>query len=418
MRILLVLSMVPQADGVGAIPKLLHAQLLGLRERNDVTVVGSFGELPGQAQAAEELMRSDLDAHFVDRRRSRSPFRRWSVRAQLAAGWGTRPWPWRAVSATAGVQPTLDRLAAGHSFDVVAVEEDLMSVLRFPPGVPTVLTEHEAFQAPASSWRAQRLRERPEQLLRVHDWRRWGRFQQAAWERADLIQVYSEGDAAEIGKRSPQAAERVRVNPFGLVPPTPADPARAEPDTALFTGTFTHPPNRDAARWLASEIMPAVRTRIPGARLLIAGSAPPREILDLAGPGVEVIANAPSMDPHLEAASVVIAPVRTGGGMRMKVLEAMARGKAVVTTPLGAEGFTGFGADPPLAIGADAAAMASATAGLLADDAERDELGRRARDFAIRHHSPEAWALRLEEVYEEARDTATTGQPKLSSRKT
>ena len=118
------------------------------------------------------------------------------------------------------------------------------------------------------------------------------------------------------------------------------------------------------------------------------------------------------MEPHLEAAAVVIAPVRTGGGMRMKVLEAMARGKAVVTTPLGSEGFCGFGADPPLALGADAAAVALATADLLADDARRDALGQRARNFAISHHSPEAWALRLEKVYEEARDaTARTNRP-------
>src|SRR5690349_15195259 len=119
MRILLVVSMVPQADGIGAIPKLLHAQLLGLRRRNDVTLVGSFGEPPGQAKAAAALMSSDLDAHFVDRCRSRSPLRRWSVRAQLAASWAARPWPWRAVSATAGVQEALDRLAADRSFDVV-----------------------------------------------------------------------------------------------------------------------------------------------------------------------------------------------------------------------------------------------------------------------------------------------------------
>jgi glycosyltransferase involved in cell wall biosynthesis len=403
MKILLVVSMVPQADGIGAIPKLLHAQLLGLRKRNDVTVVGSFGELPGQAEAAEALMRSDLDAHFVDRRRSRSALRRLSVRAQLAAGWAARPWPWRAVSATAGVQPTLDRLAADRSFDVVAAEEDLMSVLRLPEGVPVVLTEHEAFQAPASSWRAPRLRERPERMLRVRDWRRWDRFQIAAWERADLIQVYSEGDRAEIERRSPAAAARVRVNPFGLVSPPAADPAEEEPDLVLFAGTFTHLPNRDAALWLAEEIMPAVRARRPEARLRLVGSAPPREVLELAGPGIEVIADTPSMEPHLEAAAVVVAPVRTGGGMRMKVLEAMARGKAVVTTALGAEGFTGFDSEPPLAIADGSEAFAGETAALLDDEPRRRAIGAGAREFAEAHHSPEAWALRLERVYAEAR---------------
>jgi glycosyltransferase involved in cell wall biosynthesis len=403
MRILLVVSMVPQADGVGAIPKLLHAQLAGLRERHDITLVGSFGELAGQAAAADALMRSDLDAHFVDRRRSRSPLRRWRVRAQLAANWVARPWPWRAVCAIAGVQPTLDHLAATRRFDVVAVEEDLMSVLRFPAGVPTVLTEHEAFHAPATSWRASRLRERPERALRVRDWRRWRGFQLEAWERADLIQVYSESDAAEIEKRSPRIADRVRVNPFGLAPPAPADPSRAEPGTVLFAGTFTHLPNRDAALWLASEIMPAVRARHPAARLLLVGSTPPREVLDLAGPNVDVIADVASMRPHLEAADVVIAPVRNGGGMRMKVLEAMAMEKAVVTTSLGAEGFTGFEPELPFVVADDAEGIAAAIATLLAEDNLRRDLGRRAREFACRHHSPEAWSARLEAVYEEAR---------------
>ncbi|MCW2987121.1 MAG: glycosyl transferase group 1 [Solirubrobacterales bacterium] len=407
MRILLVVPMVPQADGIGAIPKLLHAELVGLRERHDITVVGSFGELTGQAEAAASLMRSDLDAHFVDRRRSRSPLRRWSVRTRLAAGWATRPWPWRAVSATAGVQPALDRLATDRSFDLVAVEEDLMSVLRFPRGVPVVLTEHEAFQAPATSWRAQRLRERPERLLRVRDWRRWKSFQLAAWERADLIQVYSEGDAAEIGKRSPRVAERIRVNPFGLVAPPLADPARVEPDTVLFAGTFTHLPNRDAALWLANEIMPRVRDRHPDAQLRLVGSAPPREVLALAGAKVDVIADVTSMTPHLEAAAVVIAPVRNGGGMRMKVLEAMAMRKAVVTTALGAEGFTGFGADPPLLVADSAPGLAAATAELLGDESRRLALADRARAFAVEHHGPAAWARRLEVVYEEALGAAS-----------
>jgi polysaccharide biosynthesis protein PslH len=133
------------------------------------------------------------------------------------------------------------------------------------------------------------------------------------------------------------------------------------------------------------------------------GSAPPREVLDLAGPGVEVIADAPSMEPHLEAASVVLAPVRSGGGMRMKVLEAMARRKAVVTTSLGAEGFTGFEPEPPFLVADDGEAIAAATAELLADAGRRHALAQRARSFAERHHSPEAWATRLEVVYEEAR---------------
>jgi polysaccharide biosynthesis protein PslH len=404
MRILLAVSMVPQADGLGAIPKLLHAQLLGLRTRHQVTVVGSYGDLPGQAEAAQELMRAgDLTAHFADRRRSSSPRRRWRVRAQLASAWMTKPWPWRAVSATGGVQAMVDRAAAEGRFDVVALEEDLMAVLRLPAGTPVVLTEHEAFQAPAAGWRAARLRERPEMWLRRRDWARWTEFRRSAWTRADLVQVYSRGDAEAISSTAPGLSSRVRVNPFGLVPPPASDPGAETPGTILFTGTFTHLPNREAALWLAREILPAVRAREPQARLRIVGSAPPAEIRGLAGPGIEVVADAPEMEPHLQAAAVVVAPVRSGGGMRMKVLEAMARGKAVVTTSLGAEGFTSIDPQPPLAIADEGEAIAAALAELLGDDEGRRRLGHEAREFTLRHHTPEAWAERLEAVYEEAR---------------
>jgi glycosyltransferase involved in cell wall biosynthesis len=394
--------MVPQGDGLGAIPKLLHAQLAGLRERHQLTVVGSFGDLPGQAEAAAELMAADdLQALFVDRRRSSSARRRWQVRAQLAGTWATKRWPWRAVSATAGVQPAIDQVA-GSGFDVIALEEDLMSVLRLPAGVPTVLTEHEAVQAPATGWRAARLRDRPESALRRADWRRWDDFRRDAWRRATLVQVYSRGDAAAVAQREPGLAERVRVNPFGLVLPPACDPDDEQPGTVLFAGTFTHLPNREAARWLAAEIMPAVWQRAPTAQLRIVGSAPPAEVRALAGPRVEVVADAPSMEPHLRAAAVVTAPVRSGGGMRMKVLEAMARAKAVVTTPLGAEGLNCIDPAPPLAVAATSEETATAIASLLEDEAARRRLGESARELAATHYTPEAWGKRLQKVYEEA----------------
>jgi glycosyltransferase involved in cell wall biosynthesis len=377
--------------------------LSGLRERHELTLVGTFGELPGQAEAAAALIDSGLDAHFVDRRRSPSPARRWRVRLELASHWVTSSWPWRAVSSAGGVQPLLDRVTASRQFDLIAIEDSTMSGLRFPAGVPTVLTEHEAFRAPSSEWQAQRLSERPMAALRRRDWARWDDFQPTAWQRFDLTQVFCPSDAETIRARRPELAPRVRINPFGIALPEPVDPAGETPDTVLFVGNFTHLPNRDAALWLAREIMPAVREREPGVRLRIVGSAPPREVIALAGDGIEVIADAPSIEEHIEAAAVVMAPVRSGGGMRIKVLEALARGKAVVTTSRGAEGYAEFGPEPPLVIADDPEAIAAATAGLLADTARRRELGVRASEFARRHYSPSAWAGRLETVYEEAR---------------
>ena len=404
MRILLITSMVPDATGGGAIPKLVAAQLEGLTGGHEVTLVSSFGEEVGQAEAAQRLLDDGFDAHFVDRRRAAGAGRRWRVRAGLAATWATRGWPWRVVCGAGGLQPVLDRLGAEREFDVVAVEDNPVAVLRFPAGVPTVLTEHEAVRAPASAWRGEGgLVGLPERVLRERDWRRWERFLPTVWRRFDLVQVFCEGDARAIRERAPELVPRTRVNPYGMILPATCDPAQVRPGTVLFAGTFGHLPNREAAAWLAREIMPAVRRSRPDAVLRLVGIAPPPEVLALVGPGVELVADAASMEPHLEQAAVVLAPVRSGGGMRMKVLEAMARGKAVVTTPLGAEGFNCFEEAPPLALGADTEAIAAATAELLGDDGARCELGACAREFALRHHSAAAWASRLERLYDEAR---------------
>ena len=94
--------------------------------------------------------------------------------------------------------------------------------------------------------------------------------------------------------------------------------------------------------------------------------------------------------------------------MRMKVLQAMAAGKAVVTTGRGGEGYDCFGEEAPLAIADDEGEIAAATAALLGDTARRRDLGAKARAFAERHCRPEAWARRLTAVYEEAR-TARAG---------
>jgi glycosyltransferase involved in cell wall biosynthesis len=402
MRVLLVVPVPPQADGGGAIPVLLHAELLGLRQLHEVTLVTAVADERGEAEAVAHL-RDQGEVYVADRRRPPPGPRRRRRQLRMAARWARGRWPWRTVwYADPGIQRLVDRLAAEREFDVVAVEDSAMSVFRYPAGVPTVFTHHEVLRPRPVEWRPGPGESWPGWAFGELDWRRWASFQARAWSRFDRVQVFSRRDAEAIAELAPDVAARVRVDPFGLVLPPVADPARQAAGTMLFVGAFHHPPNRDAALWLAREILPVVRERHPDARLRIVGSGPPPEVRELAGPGVEVVADAPSVLPHTEAAAVVMAPVRTGGGMRMKVLQAMAAGKAVVTTPRGTEGYTGFGEEPPLAVGEGVAEIAAATAALLGDDERRRRLGERAREFAQRHHSPEAWAERQTAIFEEA----------------
>jgi len=403
MRILIVAPMPPHPDGAGAIPILLHAQLVGLSERNEVTVVTSFGDEGGEADAIERLTDAGFDVLAADRRQPNTALKRWRRRLRLASKWlaGT---PWRAAwFADPGIQAILDRLAVEKSFDVAVVEDSAMAGFDLPRGAATVLTEHEVLRPRKTAWDTRgAVSEWPSWAWQELDWRRRYRFQRAAWKHFDRVLAFSRRDAEAIAELVPEVAGRIRVSPFGLALPAVAGPEAQDPNTLLFTGNFTHQPNRDAARWLTAEILPALRRLQADAHLKLIGSAPPPSVLALAGPGIEVVADPPSVERYLDAAAVVIAPVRTGGGMRMKVLQALAAGKAVVTTSRGAEGFDRFDETPPLLVADDAEGFAAAVAGLLADPGQRAELGRSARTFAERHFGPDAWAGRLEAIYREA----------------
>jgi glycosyltransferase involved in cell wall biosynthesis len=402
MRILIVAPMPPDPRGAGAIPILLHAQLSGLRERNRVTVVTGVGDEAGEAEAVERLQAGGFDVRAADRRQPRPAAARWRRRLRLAAAW-LRGTPWRAAwFADPEVQRIVDGLAASERFDLVVVEDSAMAGLRLPAGTPAVLTEHEVLRPRGTSWRPGPPSRWPGWAFGELDWRRRHRFQRRTWRRFDRVLAFTRRDAETIAELCPEIAGRVAVSPFGLAVPERADPAAEQADTVVFSGNFTHQPNRDAAQWLAAEIVPALRRMHPTARLRLVGNAPPQELLAMAGPGIEVVADPPRVEPYIESAAVVLAPVRTGGGMRMKVLQALAAGKAVVTTPRGAEGFDCFDERPPLRVADSAEELAAAAAELLGDEAARHDLGASARGFAERHFGPAAWAERLEAVYREA----------------
>ena len=179
--------------------------------------------------------------------------------------------------------------------------------------------------------------------------------------------------------------------------------AEARHDVAvrlLFIGSFLHPPNRDAAKWLVKRLAPELRTeRVPFA-LVIAGLHAPQWLRKAGGAGVSVVSDAPSLDPLYRTAEIVLAPLPHGGGTKNKTLEAMAWGLPVIGTP---QAFTGlpqldgeaFVVDPldPLRV-----AMRIAT---LRDDPElRLHLGLRARRYIAAAHGPELAESRAAALFE------------------
>lgn len=406
MRLLMVTPMPPQAQPTNGVALVTYAQLSSLRQRHEITLVTVAGPDPAELAAVEELEDSGLDVHAV-RRTEPTGLRRWERRWRLGRALLFGPYPFRvAWYREAAMQRMLDGLLRERHFDLIHLDDNAVGVYRYTTPIPLVYTEHEVRRPRAIDWRGWSRIGWRQWAQQESEWRRWHGYQLKIWQRFNRIIVFTQRDETAIRAIAPTLADRVRVNPFGLVIPPAANLAREQPNSIVFTGGFSHQPNVDAALWLCREIMPHLRALSPGVRLNLVGSFPPADVLALACDDIGVTGRVPAVEPFIEQAAVVLAPLRIGGGMRTKVLQGMAMGKAVVTTPLGAEGLLGspsspLNVQPPLLVGHDALTIAQHTAHLLVSTSLRRELGQIARAFVMEHYSAEAYARRLEVIYAE-----------------
>ena len=401
MRILLVTPMPPQPQAPGAIPLVLNAELVGLLPRHNITLVTIAGLEPGEQEAVNRLIAAGLEVHVV-RRTQLQGFHIWQRRWRLASTWLGGKYPWRTVWFwDPDVQRILDRLLEEQSFELVIVEDNAMGIYTYRTTTPLLFTEHEVRRARLIDTAGLRHRDFLHWFLKESDWSRWPRYQRSVWRKFDRIQAFTQRDAEAIGVMAPEVAKRVRVNPFGVEMPASFDSEAQEQNTILFVGNFTHAPNVDSALWLGQDIMPLLREYRPGVHLQLIGIYPPPEVKALASHDIEVTGPVPQIEPYFARAALVVAPIRIGGGMRMKVLQAMAFGKAVVTTTRGADGLAVDGLQPPLVTADDSTGYTQAVARLLADENARRELGRQARAYVTVYFSSQAYANRIEAIYAE-----------------
>lgn len=210
------------------------------------------------------------------------------------------------------------------------------------------------------------------------EWRRLRAWEQAICRRAALVLACSEHDRDLIARLAP--ATPVAVVPNVAALPAAPRPGSEQAGTILYCGGLDWYPNRDAVLYFARHILPRVRRAVPGARFWIAGREGPQSFARrLASfPGVCYLGPVPEMQPVIAAASVVVVPLRIGSGTRLKILEAAAMGKAIVSTPLGAEGLE-FTDCKDILLAERPAEFADNIAFLLRAPLPREILGRAAR---------------------------------------
>jgi glycosyltransferase involved in cell wall biosynthesis len=286
-------------------------------------------------------------------------------------------WRWRGTPLVAAkhwhpeVPGLLDRARREFAPDVVLVE--LAQMAQYLPHVrdlPTVLTDHEA-GAPGNTrtglgeWGDQR------------DRRLWQRYVRRFYPLATLVQAVTREDADTLARLLGRDVP-VRPPTFA-VPEQPVAPERAPP-RALFLGDYRHAPNPEAATRLVREVFPHLRAQDPDAELWLAG--PNQQLVQpLAGvPGVRLLGYVPDLAALFAQVRLLLAPLFSGGGFRMKSLAALAHGLPVVTNALGARGCSAPA--PARTVAEGPAALAAATLGFLRSPALAADAGRAAFAWA------------------------------------
>jgi glycosyltransferase involved in cell wall biosynthesis len=197
--------------------------------------------------------------------------------------------------------------------------------------------------------------------------------------KVDQVFCCSELDRDRILKLSPRA--RVKVWPNGVDPEFfQSTRPPVDPPLLLLPGSLNYVPNSEGARWFVQDVLPRIHAKFPACRLRIAGRGAEQTCGQLAGKRVEALSDVPDMRPHFEEAALVIVPLRAGSGTRLKILEAMAMERAVVSTTVGAEGLNSE-RGRHLLLADDPEAFASAILKLLGDPALCAELGRAGREL-------------------------------------
>jgi glycosyltransferase involved in cell wall biosynthesis len=220
----------------------------------------------------------------------------------------------------------------------------------------------------------------PAALYSLIQWSKLSSYERIMLNAADLVLAVSEEDAVKL--RGRRAEPRVVPNGVDTAAIAYQEPSGSPGRTLLFMGPLDYRPNADAVRWLVARVLPAVRRQVPDVRLRLVGRGSDR----IQAAGVEALGYVPDAMGELRRADALVVPMRMGSGVRFKVLEAMASGVPVVSTPLG---LAGIAAEPKkhALVGATAVELADATVQVLQDRKLARSVAQAARALVEQQHA-------------------------------
>ena len=408
MRILFLTQIIPYPPNAGPRVKTWHV-LRYLHERGHDVTLASFvreEELPYVSKLDEVC----TAVHTIPINRSRVADVRYWLQSHLSG----RPFLIERDDLR-GMRQLVQQLLSDQEFDVVHADQLTMTQFaldakkRGRANRPFII--FDAHNATWSIW--ERMRENAPWFLKpVYqiEESRIKQYEGMLVEQFDhtMVVIDPDRDLLLAGAKNGQASalnERISSIPIA-VDAQVLQPIQRLPNSRniLTLGTLSYPPNADGIRWFMQEIFPLVQQAVPDVTLTVIGKNPPADfgqMAELSGGAIKVTGYVDDLTPYMEAAALMVVPVRAGSGMRVRLLEAFARAMPTVTTTIGLEGIHAE-ADKEILLADDPVSFATATVNLLNNPDLQAKLAENGRHLAEARYDWRAVLKQMDAVYARA----------------
>ncbi len=314
----------------------------------------------------------------------------------------------------AGMRSIVNQVVHSEHVDVIHADQLTMTQFAFPLNIKGVSKPALVFDAHNAVWTiTERMKDNAPFYLKPPLWletKSVKRYEGMIVSDFQATLAVTEPDRLALmeavhsyGSRGNDGAAPISVIPIAVdthqIQPVPREPNSLN---ILTMGTLYYPPNADGIRWFAQDVFPLSRHTIPKATLTFVGMNPPRDFVRLADnpeSGVRVTGFVEELDPYFAESTLMVIPVRAGGGMRVRILEAFARAMPVVTTTVGLEGIQAQPGTDVL-VADSPADFAQSVIGLLQDKLLQDELSANGRRLVEQRYDWQVVLGDLDKTYE------------------
>lgn len=328
MKILYLIPYSPANPVFGGALRIYHL-LTHLYKYHDVTVAG-FSTPEEEKQLLTQFPLLAGKTHFVD-----YPYSDKSIRWSLIKSLFTFHSNWHQLTRSKELQHKLDELLKTEPFDVIQSEFPVMAMFKYnSPALKFI----DAHNVEYDNFKRMAKVKNPFKKLFYHlESYKFYREETAVCREQDALLVTSERDISIFNETVPQVPKYLIPNGVdtNYFQPFKSKPI---PHSLIFVGMMKYVPNYDGITWFLDEIFPKIQVKVPDATITIVGKNPPNSILSRASENIIFTGFVEDTRPYIEKSSVYVVPLRMGGGTRLKIMEALAVKKPIVTTSIGCEG--------------------------------------------------------------------------------